>query len=95
MGFAGCPLSRSLLEAKRTSFVALHMSAPDPKRTWPTAQRIGLKAYPAPSSGSSPYDGFVPGLGVGNQKARVHCVCWRLGDDAMANGKLNWETSQI
>jgi len=46
-------------------------------------------------AGSSPYDGFVPGLGVGNQKARSHCVCWRLGDDAMDNGKLNWETSQI
>src|SRR5262249_37190099 len=27
-----CPLSRSLLGVKRTSSVALHMSAPDPKR---------------------------------------------------------------
>jgi len=45
---------------------------------------------------SSPYDGFVPGLGglgVGNQKTRVHYVCWGLGDDAMANGKLNWEAN--
>jgi hypothetical protein len=40
---------------------------------------------------SSPYDGFVPGLGVGNQKTRY--VCWGLGDDAMANGKLNWEAN--
>src|SRR5262245_43250562 len=28
-----CPLSRSLLGVKRTSFVAAHMSACDPKRT--------------------------------------------------------------
>ena len=55
------------------------MSAFGPKRTWPTAQRIGLKTYPAPS----PYDAFVLGLGVGDQNARVHYVCW-LGDDAMA-----------
>ena len=31
--FAGNPLSRSLLRVKRTSAVALHMSAYDPKRT--------------------------------------------------------------
>ena len=30
---SGCPLSRSLLGAKRTSLIALHMSASDPKRT--------------------------------------------------------------
>ena len=31
--FCGNPLSRSLLRVKRTSTVALHMSAFDPKRT--------------------------------------------------------------
>ena len=30
---AACPISRSLLGVKRTSLVALHMSAFDPKRT--------------------------------------------------------------
>ena len=33
MAFCGNPLSRSLLRVKRTSAVALHMSAFDPKRT--------------------------------------------------------------
>src|SRR5262245_13114263 len=33
MMFCGCLLSRSLLEVKRTSLVAAHMSAYDPKRT--------------------------------------------------------------
>ncbi len=34
MAFCGNPLSRSLLRVKRTSAVAPHMSACDPKRTW-------------------------------------------------------------
>jgi hypothetical protein len=31
--FAACPLFRSLLGVKRTSLIAAHMSASDPKRT--------------------------------------------------------------
>jgi len=36
MMFCGCPLLRSLLGVKRTCPFALHMSASDPMRTYPT-----------------------------------------------------------
>jgi len=36
MQFCGCLLLRSLLGLKQTWPIALHMSAFDPKRTWPT-----------------------------------------------------------
>jgi hypothetical protein len=56
MTLRGCPLFRSLLGAKRTCLVALHMSTSDPKRTWwgPSWCR------------------FEPSLGKGNAAARVH-----------------------
>jgi hypothetical protein len=34
MTFCGNPLSWSLFGVKRTSLIAAHMSASDPKRTW-------------------------------------------------------------
>src|SRR5262245_45184389 len=37
----GCPLSWSLLRVKRTSLVATHMSASDPKRTLPKPSAVG------------------------------------------------------
>jgi hypothetical protein len=38
--FFESPLSRSLLGVERTSAFAVHMSASDPKRTWPF-KRLG------------------------------------------------------
>src|SRR5262249_34559966 len=52
MTVCGCPLSRSLLGAKRTCLFALHMSAFDPKRT----SCVGLRrsaAQHSPCSSSS------------------------------------------
>ena len=41
--FRESPLSRSLLGARRTSLVALHMSASDPKRTFDSTEANKLK----------------------------------------------------
>src|SRR5262245_3494428 len=54
MSVCGCPLSRSLLGAKRTCLFALHMSAFDPKRTWPGSMLGPLslcRAFAADSRG--------------------------------------------
>jgi len=45
MKSCGCPLSRSLLKAKRTCVAALHESAFDPKRTPAVATEIGTSNY--------------------------------------------------
>jgi hypothetical protein len=47
MACRGSPLSRSLLEVKRTSLFAAQMSAYDPKRTWASLNGPHLNRYDA------------------------------------------------
>jgi hypothetical protein len=55
MTICGCPLSRSLLGVKRTSPVAAHMSANDPKQTCQAPHVINRDRKAAPPEASVPY----------------------------------------
>src|SRR5262245_25904445 len=56
MSVCGCPLLRSLLGVKRTCVGALHMSANDPKRTWPVTAFIRCGPLVLHGSGRTLHD---------------------------------------
>src|SRR5215510_14705864 len=60
-----CPLSRSLLGAKRTSLFAMHLSAFDPKRTSPSSLKVQLE-MDLRRAGDGPWSSWIMNL------ARVH-----------------------
>src|SRR6185503_14754739 len=65
---AACLLLRSLLGVKRTSLVAVRMSANDPKRTSPLSEHLQQLLRSNRSS-----------LGVNNEATRIHYVAGRDG----------------
>src|SRR5262245_55560492 len=77
MAVCGCPLSRSLLGVKRTSSVALHMSANDPKRTSWTPSRA--TAWIATMS-------HLSLGGDDNEATRLRNATWRNSGRVAARG---------
>src|SRR5262245_66638749 len=77
MAFCGGPLSRSLLGVKRTSGIALHMSAYDPKRTC---------GEPLPELNCKLIRCLVLSLGGGNETVRFHKGHWRRSGDLASSG---------
>jgi hypothetical protein len=75
MTICACLLSWSLLGVKRTSFVALHMSASDPKRTANAAARCGLSAFKSPNPGLALCDRIATKLEIyGNFRRTTICA---------------------
>src|SRR5262249_24361966 len=81
MTVCGSPLSRSLLGLKRTSPIAPHMSAIDPKRTFVSVDR--RRARPPSEDQLKPIGCFFLSLGGDNEAARFYrsgCRLSRMAD---------------
>src|SRR5689334_9621508 len=79
MAFRASPLLRSLLEIKRTSLAALHMSANDPKRTCRSAERRTQLRVSPPNPGLRPCNRIATGRAFHGIPRRLYMRRMSLG----------------